>query len=384
MYSIFEYGGMIKDSVRMSAYIETLRRTVTPESIVLEIGTGTGIFALIACQLGARKVYAIEPNNAAIRVAQDIARVNGYGDKIEFIQSLSTEINLPEKVSIILSDLRGTLPLFQNHIPVIVDARKRFLSPNGVLIPQQDTLWACVVEAPEFYRDKYSSPWDDKPYGFEMKSARRFTTNTWHRYKVKPEELFVESQCWSTLDYNTREDPDVKGELNWTVARTGVAHGLSVWFDATLAEGIGFSNAPDQIGSVHGEAFFPFSFPVNLSEGDTVSVTLRADLVGNDYIWRWHTQIFAQDNPAQVKTNFKQSTFFGQPLSLKQLRKLAEGYEPKLNSEGKIVQLTLQLMSENKTLGDIAKQLTHELPQRFSSPQEALTYVGKISQKYSK
>ena len=61
MYEIHDYGGMIYDSVRMDAYIRSLKSIITPESVVLDIGTGPGIFALIACQSGARKVYAIEP-----------------------------------------------------------------------------------------------------------------------------------------------------------------------------------------------------------------------------------------------------------------------------------------------------------------------------------
>ncbi|MDH3444335.1 MAG: 50S ribosomal protein L11 methyltransferase, partial [Deltaproteobacteria bacterium] len=56
MYSIFDYGSMIADHVRMDAYARALRRAVTADSVVLDIGTGTGIFALLACQFGARRV----------------------------------------------------------------------------------------------------------------------------------------------------------------------------------------------------------------------------------------------------------------------------------------------------------------------------------------
>ena len=48
MYSIMGYGEMIADSVRMDAYVRALRRAVKPGSVVLDIGTGTGIFAVVA------------------------------------------------------------------------------------------------------------------------------------------------------------------------------------------------------------------------------------------------------------------------------------------------------------------------------------------------
>ena len=66
MYTIPEYGRMMGDRVRMEAYTLALRQAVKPGSVVLDIGTGTGIFAVLACQFGARVVYALEPDEAAV------------------------------------------------------------------------------------------------------------------------------------------------------------------------------------------------------------------------------------------------------------------------------------------------------------------------------
>ncbi len=132
MYSLHFYGQMIADAVRMDAYAEALRRAVKPDSVVLDLGCGPGLFALLACKLGARRVYAVEPDNA-INIAREAAVANGFADRIEFFQSLSTEITLREPATIIISDLRGVLPWFQQHIPTIIDARERLLAPGGVL-----------------------------------------------------------------------------------------------------------------------------------------------------------------------------------------------------------------------------------------------------------
>ena len=59
-HGIGGHGVMIADRVRVEAYRQALRRVVTPDSIVIDLGAGTGIFTLLACQLGARHVYAIE------------------------------------------------------------------------------------------------------------------------------------------------------------------------------------------------------------------------------------------------------------------------------------------------------------------------------------
>ena len=39
MYSIADYGAMIGDSVRMSAFVRALRQAVTPGAVVIDIGT---------------------------------------------------------------------------------------------------------------------------------------------------------------------------------------------------------------------------------------------------------------------------------------------------------------------------------------------------------
>src|SRR5579859_3580919 len=116
MYNILNYGSMVSDPVRMNAYADALRRVVTPNSVVLDIGTGPGFFAILACQLGARRVVAIEPDNV-VEIARRVAAANHCADKIEFIQDLSFNVSLAERADVIVSDLRGVLPWFQKHLP---------------------------------------------------------------------------------------------------------------------------------------------------------------------------------------------------------------------------------------------------------------------------
>jgi protein arginine N-methyltransferase 1 len=52
---------MIVDAKRTAGYREALRRAVNTGAVALDIGTGVGMFALMACQCGAARVYAIDP-----------------------------------------------------------------------------------------------------------------------------------------------------------------------------------------------------------------------------------------------------------------------------------------------------------------------------------
>ena len=318
MYSLHFYGQMLADAPRMDSYAEALRDVVQPDSVVMDLGCGPGVFALLACKLGARRVYAVEPSNA-IGLAREAAAANGFSDRIEFFEKLSTEIALPEPATIIVSDLRGVLPYFEQHIPSIIDARKRLLARDGVLIPRRDILWAAVVEAPEQYAELVS-PWANQ-FDLDLSAGTRFITNNWRKTQIEPEQFLAEPVCWNTIDYYEVESRDVRAEISWRAARNGTAHGFAVWFDSELVDGIGFSNHPAAPRMIYGQCFFPFSVPVEILEGNSIELRLAANFVQDNYVWRWDTDFIDQD---VVKASFKQSTFYGVPLSTAQLRKSAQ------------------------------------------------------------
>jgi len=310
MYSVSAYGKMIADGPRINAYVSALRQAIRPDSVVIDIGSGPGLFALVACQFGARRVFAIEPDNI-IQVGRDAAREHGVADRIEFIQSVSTEVTLPEPADVIVSDLRGILPWFQQHIPSIVDARSRFLAPGGILIPNRDRLWIAVVEAPKKYAEVVGA-WEENA----LASGRRLSVNSLHKIRVRPEELLGQPVCWHELDYGQVEEVNVCKKVSLPVTRSGTAHGLAVWFDAELFEGSGFSNAHSETELIYGNAFFAFEQPVEVAAEDRIDIRLEARLIGDDYAWRWDTVVSSR---GQTKCSFRQSTLFGAPLSISKL-----------------------------------------------------------------
>jgi protein arginine N-methyltransferase 1 len=295
---------MIADQVRMEAYQEALKRAVTPESVVLDVGTGIGTFAILACRYGARRVFAVEPGDV-LQLARRIARDNGVADRIEFIQDLSTRISLPEPADVMISDLRSVLPLFQHHIPSIIDARSRLLKPDAVLIPLRDTLWAAVVHAPDHYR-QWTQPWSES-LDVDMQATHPILTQMSRRAFASTNELLTEPLPWATLNYETIDSPNVRGSLDWTVTKASTGHGILVWFDTVLADGIGFSNAPGNAETIYGREIFPFSSEVEVDPGDTISVAFSADLVSDRYVWRWDTRVMRGGRNGTVRASFNQT-----------------------------------------------------------------------------
>ena len=385
MFTVAAYGQMIFDAVRMDGYTRALGRAVTPDAVVLDIGTGTGIFALLACRLGARRVYAIEPGDV-IQVARDIAAASGCADRIEFIQAMSTDVTLPERADVIVSDLGGALPWFQQHIASIVDARRRFLAPDGVLIPRRDAAWAAVVELHDLYAERFS-PWENARFGLDMAAARRIVANTFTRAKVTQDNLLTDLRRWTVLDYAVVEDPDVRARVSWKAMRAGTGHGLALGLDRTVADGICFSNAPDAASAtratVYPTLFFPWPAPVALEPGDVITSAIEARLIQRDYIWSWKTQVCAGEDANRQKAKFSQSTFYGAPLSPATLQKRAATCAPALNEDGRIARRVLESMSEGLALEEIARRLTAEFRARFARPYDALCHAVELSRQYS-
>lgn len=380
MYTIHDHGDMIADRGRTGAYAAALCAHVTAASVVVDIGAGAGILTLLACQAGARKVFAIE-SEATIAVAQDLVRANGFAERVTFIQDVSTAVTLPEKADIVVADIHGALPFYQAAPAALFDARNRLLKPGGVIIPVSDTVLAGVVSAPSTYR-QILEPWEQLP-GLDGTAGRLRSVNSWRPYRFPAKALVVEPAVWLTLAYSRAEPPTPRATVSWTIGQPCEAHGLCLWFDCDTAPGSGFSNSP-RSGEDHvfGQAFLPWPEACRLESGDQVSADIRADLVSADYLWSWRTTIRRADAPNSVNAEYAQSEFRSVPFSRDWLRKSSSSFIPSPNEDAGIDKLVL--LVDRTPLEDIARRVSERFPDRHPTWRDALTRVGQLSMRYSK
>jgi predicted RNA methylase len=123
MYSLCDYGATSADSGRFNAHVNAIARAVRSGGTIADIGCGPGLFSLLACRAGARRVFAIESEDI-IQFGRELAAANCFTDRIDFFQSDSRKTELPERANVIVFDLRGVLPLYNNAIPSLEDARQ--------------------------------------------------------------------------------------------------------------------------------------------------------------------------------------------------------------------------------------------------------------------
>ena len=379
VYSVSAYGDMITCEPRMSAYAEALRQAVRPGCTVIDLGAGTGIFALLACQYGAGRVTAIEPADA-IRLLAETAAANGCAERIDIVQGLSTRHVPAAKADVIVSDLRGSLPLFEQHIATLVDARERLLAPGGQLIPLRDRLQVALVNHPEGYT-ACEEPWIRNRHGLDLRAGQRHAVNTWSKVNLQAEQLLSVATELAVLDYRTLNDPNMTGRATLQAERDGTAHGLLLWFDAELAPGIGYSNAPGQPALVYGQSFFPFERPLALATGDRIETTVKASLVDGSYVWSWISRLFRGQASSPEQT-FRQSSFLAQAISPEKLARRADSHIPVPSEAHAVDQLCLSLIDGRHSLGEIADILLQRFPQRFSDRTAALNHIAGLAGRY--
>jgi len=133
---------LLRDAARNAAFRRALEEAVKPGSYVLDIGSGTGLWAIIAAKLGAEKVVAIEREPLLIGLIKALAHDNGVADKVEVILGDSLQVQLERKFDVVISETIGHVVFDEQIVPIMIDARKRFLKPGGRMIPDVVTLTA--------------------------------------------------------------------------------------------------------------------------------------------------------------------------------------------------------------------------------------------------
>lgn len=351
MYSVLDYGLMAAEPVRIDAYARAIARAVEPGSIVADLGSGTGLFALLAARAGAARVYAIDVN-PAVWLAQELAAENGLADRIIVHEASSLDLTLPERVDVIVSDMRGSFPLHHDHLAALHDASVRFLAPGGKLLPVKDRLMAGMVESTDLWT-QLSAGWNAfERHGLSASSARTATLEaTYSDFStpLRANHLLTPGEPWLTLSYGESAPPSLDGSVHLRVKRGGVAHAIAIWFEATILDDIGYDTAPG-VSSVYARRVLPLAEPTTVGPGDQVELTIRAGARGER--WAWDTTIVS--SAGDVKARLRQSTFLGMPTSPASLLRRSSAFRPELTPRGARAARALALMDGSRSVAEIA------------------------------
>ncbi|MCO6510274.1 MAG: 50S ribosomal protein L11 methyltransferase [Aridibacter famidurans] len=378
LYDFVSYCGMLTDKARLDAYSGALRNTVGPDTIVLDLGAGTGVFSVMACHLGAKKVYAVEVN-PLIRLVEETARGQGFGDRLVVIQKLSSEIELPERANLLVSDIHGGLPLHESGLESIIDARERLLTEDAAMLPESETIFFAVSESEEIY-EKNVSVFLREYGGFSLPAAERIVKNRWFSSRSDDERLLTRPAKFAQLDHRVNSDTSFARDLEWNVEEAGTAHGYRAWFESRLPGGYSVSNGILVKASTYASPFFPLEDPVDVSAGDVISARINAVYEDGGYLWSWQTKVTG--NAGEVKAEFAQSLIASIIPDPKSALRRSEFFEPALGRQGEIDAFILSRMDGENLSGDIADEVLARFPDAFSSAEKAVERVYMLVERY--
>ena len=248
---------LLSHKSRLIKFQHALQKVVGPESCVVDIGTGSGVLALIAAKAGARSVTAVDVNRESLNYARKAAEINGLSQRVNFIESHFEDYVPEEQADIVVCEMLSSMLLIEQQVPACAHAAKRILKPGGIILPASASVYAVPVECHSLLK-RFSL--------FELNFPKVPQTLGKGDAKDLSDAVLVAKFDFSTPDVPT----EVNEMLEYTIIEGGVLHGLVGFFKAQLYEDI-------TLGMDDGwrELFLPLDEPFEVSKGAKVSVQLR-------------------------------------------------------------------------------------------------------------
>jgi protein arginine N-methyltransferase 1 len=371
-----EHRRYLADTARLDAFAAALAATVRPDDVVLDLLSGTGILGLLACQAGARRVYAIEVSGI-VELARELARANGFGDRFIAIHELASRAELPEPVDVIVTDGAGRFGFDAGIIEHVSDARRRFLKPGGRVIPRAITLSIAPVDTAEPY--EHVTFWRQRVRGLSMDPAAAIARNTGYPRHLQREDFLAPPSQLVTFDPGNAPRT-FSARTGFVVERGGTLRGIGGWFAADLAPGITLTNAPGAPNRIdRRNVFLPLREPVEVAAGDAVRVSIFIQPA--QLIVRWRVEV--ADASGAIAHTTDASTFEGMLLPREDIARTRPEFQPRLTEAGRARKTVLDLCDGVRPLSAIESELLARHPELFADRSDAAAFVAEVVTRYS-
>lgn len=252
-FPILQAVSLLSHKSRIQKFAQAIERMINPGDYVIDIGTGSGILAILAAQQGAR-VTAIDANTESLKYARDAAILNDVADKIEFVHSHFADLKTKEKADVVICEMLSSVMLIEQQIPASRYAINNLLKPDGKLIPEGVRLFVVPVEN-EIVWNRFNV--ENLKFPRIPQTADRGQSTD----LANLQEL--EYYNFSTIS----DKPDgIDKSIDFEIVQSGSVHGLIGLFEASLCEGIKLS-----MEDGWREIFLPLREAIEVNTGDKVS-----------------------------------------------------------------------------------------------------------------
>ncbi len=265
--------GIVRDKRRNAAYEAALKRAVTGSSRVLDIGSGTGLLALMAARAGAASVTSCESSPAVADAAAEIVALNGCGDRVRIAAKHSTaldaERDLGGAADVIVSEIVSSDMLGQKVLEVMEDAVGRLLAPGGKVIPARGRVRAALA-----FWEGLEARRLGAVEGFDLSPFNRLEASP---LPLKPGDprLTLRSAPADLFDFDFASGgPFPPSASKVAIAASGgPVNGIAQWIRLEMDEAVSYENAPGPgESSCWNVLFYTLEHPVELAPGAPVRI----------------------------------------------------------------------------------------------------------------
>ncbi len=264
---------MMNDRERNDAYDAALRAAVTPESRVLEIGTGSGLLAMMAARAGAKSVTTCEAEPAIAAAAERVIAANGFAGRIRVLAQLSTKVELEEKADLLVSEIFSSELLAEGVLPSIADAKRRLLKPGARVIPAAGGIVLALFGGEGAAANLHAAD----SAGFDLREFNRLAPR---RQLIHRRDLGIEllSDPVEALRFEFEREappPPAARRLRVPVTRDGRCYGLVQWLRLQLDARTTFENHPLRQTAASGWQLCAYLLPepLDVRAGQTATVS---------------------------------------------------------------------------------------------------------------
>jgi type II protein arginine methyltransferase len=282
---------IVRDAVRNAAYDAALRRAIKPGSRVLEIGTGTGLLAMMAARAGAAEVVTCEMNPLIAETARKIIAQNGYAGRVRVVakhsDQLDLEADLGGRADILVSEIVSNNLLGEDVLPAHERAMREFLKPDARVIPARGHVRIALAEDIR-HETSYLAQTD----GFDLSGMNALIGLT-RDIRVGHDRLKLRSTAADAFEFDfasPKFSPPSQTSVN-LVCNGGRVNGIAQWILLDMdAEGRYENQPAPGAKSCWAVIFHSLGRPIETSPGQMIRVGGSHD--------RHSVTLWAEDGPA--------------------------------------------------------------------------------------
>uniref|UniRef100_A0A2P2I0J6 Protein arginine N-methyltransferase 6 n=1 Tax=Hirondellea gigas TaxID=1518452 RepID=A0A2P2I0J6_9CRUS len=248
---------MIEDHVRTDAYHKAIMQdpSFIKDKVICDVGCGSGILSMFCAQAGAKKVYAIDASKIATQ-AKKVIESNGFENIITVFEGRAEDIELPEKVDVVVSEWMGYMLLYETMLPSVLHVRDKWLKPGGHMFPERATLHIALGEASWItqYEESTYDFWValHPMYGLEMTALADHAVARYleyaHVFMLPQKDVLSLPSTVCDLDLNkitTKELEVISSSFSLSSMGSRNLNCIVCWFDVTFPGGVKISTSPD-------------------------------------------------------------------------------------------------------------------------------------------